>query len=119
MKFTSVFLKMLKAYTSDFGDAFPSAAPESVLQVLWECNVSEPRSHRQIEQATKLPQPTVSKLIARMIELDWVERSQRDPVTSIKLVSITFQGLQVIKAFEESCQIAVKEIPSKRSTPRA
>ena len=110
MAYTDVFLKMLASYRSEIGAAFPLADPESVLKILRECNKPGPKSQRQIELATNLPQPTVSKLMPKMIDREWLERSERDPATSVKQVQITFRGTGVLLAFEQACRKAAKTV---------
>ena len=68
------------------------------------------KSQRQIELATNLPQPTVSKLMPKMIDREWLERSERDPATSVKQVQITFRGTGVLLAFEQACRKAAKTV---------
>jgi len=118
MAYTDVFLKMLASYKSEIGAAFPLADPESVLQVLRECNKPGPKSQRQVELATRLPQPTVSKLMAKMIDREWLERSERDPATSVKKVQITLLGVGVLLAFEKACRKAARTV-TKSTVPSA
>ena len=116
MAYTNVYLRMRAFYNLELGAAFPSADPESVLLVLRECNRPGPKSQKQVERATRLSQPTVSKLMAKMIDRGWLERSQRDPATSVKKVQITLLGAGVLLAFEQACRNAAKTV-SKSTLP--
>jgi DNA-binding MarR family transcriptional regulator len=116
MAHIDVFLRMLNAYKQELGAAFPKAAPESVLLVLRECNRPRPRPQKQVEDATRLPQPTVSKLIAKMVDREWLERSERDPATSVKPVQISLLGQGVLEAFEKACRDAARNVPKGKGS---
>ena len=96
------------AYKRLLGDAFPAADPESVLQVLSKCNVPGGTTQKLIAQATRIPQPTVAKLLIRMKVQGLVEVSERDKATRAKAVNVTLEGQTVLSDFERACQIAVK-----------
>jgi DNA-binding IclR family transcriptional regulator len=106
MDYTGVFIDMVAAYRSEIGNAFPSADPKSVLDILRECNRPEHTSQRQIQLKTRIPQSNVAKLVAKMIEHGWLEQSKRDPVSALKKIQITLLGAGVLVAFEEHCRRA-------------
>jgi DNA-binding MarR family transcriptional regulator len=83
---------MYSAYRSRLGGAFPTTEPRSVLLVLLACNKPEPKTQKQIEKETRLSQPTVAKLVAKMVECDLLKRSERDPQTGEKNVEVTLRG---------------------------
>src|ERR1035437_2933189 len=111
MDYTSMFLGMVSAPKSALGDAFPSADPRSVLLVLRECNKPEPTSQKLIEQATRIPQPNVAKLVAKMVDRGWLEASKRNPNTASKTVHISLTGQAVLRDFEQACRKAAKGSP--------
>jgi DNA-binding MarR family transcriptional regulator len=106
---------MVSAYREELGDAFPAADPRSVLLVLQECNRPEPTSQKQIQIATGIPQSNLAKLMARMIEREWLEISERDPKTGVKTVSVTFVGAVLVNRFEKACLSAVKNARKKKT----
>jgi DNA-binding MarR family transcriptional regulator len=115
MAYTDVFLRMLAAYNLELGAAFPKREPESVFLVLRECN-GPPKSQKQVERATRLPQSTVSRLMAKMIDREWLGRSDRDPATSVKQVQITLLGEGVLLAFEAACRKAVRTVAKRKAS---
>jgi hypothetical protein len=111
MAYTDVFLGMYSSYRSRFGAIFPSTNPRSVLLVLRECCKPGLRTQKQIEHATGLSQSIVAKLIAKMIECELLERSERDPKTGEKKVRVPFRGQGALITFEKACKTAAKKIP--------
>jgi hypothetical protein len=80
-----MFLEALSAYKLEFGSAFPHADPRSVLRILHECT-PEPKSQKQIEEATGIAQSNAAKLMGKMIEHRWLDATERDPKTAVKKV---------------------------------
>jgi DNA-binding MarR family transcriptional regulator len=105
---------MLKAYNLELGGAFPSASPESVLQVLRECNKPEAISRKTVEKVTELGQSTVSKLVAKMIDREWLEEYKPDPATSVRPIQISLKGQGVLIDLEKACRHAARNVPKTK-----
>jgi hypothetical protein len=111
-----MFLEALAAYRVDLGKAFPVADPRSVLFVLRECSSPEPKSQKQVEKAAGISQSNLAKLMAKMIDVGWLEASTRNPKTGVKTFHVSYDGQVVLMDFEAACQKAIKSIPkAKRS----
>jgi hypothetical protein len=120
---SDVFLAMLSAYFSEFGEAFASADPSSVLKVLKHCSGKRVTTQREIERATGISQSNVAKLIARMVEFGWLDVGNRDPKTSTKAVQLARDGRVVLRRFEAACKGALRAVSKRNAgngkTPRS
>ncbi len=116
MIYSDMFLSMFSAYKSEIGCTFPRADPRLVLQVLRQCATTMPTSQIQIEQVTWIPQPSLSKLIKKMIACKWLEASRRDHKTASKAVQITSSGQAILRDFEHACQKAVKKVSKAKAS---
>jgi DNA-binding MarR family transcriptional regulator len=105
---------MFSAYKLEIGRAFPSADPRLVLQILRECVKTESTSQVQLEQVTWVPQPTLAKVIKKMISCQWLEVSNRDPTTASKTVQISPSGRAVLRDLERACQRVAKKVTKKK-----
>jgi DNA-binding MarR family transcriptional regulator len=116
MAYVDVFLDMMDAYRKEFGDAFPSADPGSVVLVLRECNRPVPKSQTQIVQVTGMSQSNVAKLMKKMISRGWLEITKPDPNTAVKTVKISFSGFGMLDSFEKACRRAAKNASKAKAS---
>ena len=108
-----VFLRMNEAYKQELGEAFPLADPRSVLLVLQECYGPEGTTQKQIEQATKISQSNVAKLVAKMEQLGWLYVLVRDPKNSMKTIRIADTGQFILMRLETDLGLAARNIHQK------
>jgi hypothetical protein len=65
---------------------------------------------------TGISQSNTAKLINKMVQSGWLEVSKRDPKTSMKTITIAFDGQMMLTKFEEVCQEAIRAIPKGRTS---
>lgn len=106
---SAAFVKMLGAYRSTIGRAYPKQDAVTVLAVFRECAKHQATTQDKIRQETGLNPGNLSKIINRACREEWIEKDPSPASDGTKRLCLTEKGRMALAQFEAGCSNALSE----------
>ena len=104
----AVLMEILRSFKRIFPSRRPSAELEKTVRVVMACQAKDFTSQREIEKATGLTQPTVSRIVGDLIIANVLQVSDRNSTTASKTVELSPFGYGAVREFDEAMRSALK-----------
>jgi DNA-binding MarR family transcriptional regulator len=111
------FVKMIEAYRSTLGTAYPRQDIAAVVRVFRECADCQSTTQDRIRQTTGLAAGNLSKIVKRASEKGWIRTAAPRGAGGTKEVSLTPMGRVMLDDFEARCSAACSRSATARKTP--